>query len=248
MLSKNKIKLIQSLKLKKYRQKYGIFLAEGDKIIRSFLDMNHIPKVLYCTKEWWDDYQGQYSAFSGLIEITDAALIKQISLLTNPPPVTGLFECKPQRNEAIHITDFAFYLDGIQDPGNLGTIIRTLDWFGNRTLYLSKDCVDPFNPKAVQSSMGSLLNINFIEIDLDSLKADFTLYGTSLDGDPYDQVQYVLPALFILGNEGNGIRRAHFPLIERNVKIPGANDTKVDSLNAAVSHAIICAKMSEKKG
>jgi TrmH family RNA methyltransferase len=240
MLSKNKIKFIQSLKLKKYRQKYNNFLAEGDKIIRSFLDMNHSPEVLYSVEEWWNKNKAIYSEYNGKIEIVSDDQLKQISLLSTPPPVAGIFKLKEFNKIDEPKAGSYFYLDGIQDPGNLGTIIRTLDWFGVNKLYLSKDCVDPFNPKTVQASMGSVLNLDYIEAGIEALSTVFKIYGASMDGSSYEQVNYAELSLIVLGNEGQGIRDNIERYIETYITIPRAKESTVDSLNVSISLAIIC--------
>jgi TrmH family RNA methyltransferase len=246
MLSKNKIKFIQSLKLKKYRQKYNNFLAEGDKIIRSFLEMGHEPEAIYCQQDWWDMYRMEFLSISDKVYIVEKEQLKQISLLSSPPPVAGLFHLKVFLEMTEIKSGIHFYLDGIQDPGNLGTIIRTLDWFGEKRLYLSKDCVDPFNPKAVQASMGSVLNLDFLEEDLQNLTSHYTIYGTSMEGHSYYDVDFKIPALIVLGNEGQGIRPEQRAFVESDISIPGNPNSQVDSLNAAVSLAIICAHLNTR--
>lgn len=247
MLSKNKIKLIQSLKQKKFRQKYNIFLAEGDKIIRSFLDMGHEPEALYILEDWWKSQKENYGVFSEQVEIVNSQQLKQISMLASPPPVAGLFVLKSIEHTFLNASGSYFYLDGIQDPGNLGTVIRTLDWFGENRLYLSKDCVDPFNPKTVQASMGSVLNLNYFEADLAVLSKQFTIYGSSVEGEAFDKMNYKHPSLIVLGNEGHGIRSEQKPYIHAYVGIPRDENSKVESLNAAVSLAIICADLKRRK-
>lgn len=245
MLSKNKVKQIQSLKLKKYRQKYNNFIAEGDKIVSSLIFDQNAPVLIVATEEWWGVHQDLRKKYQDQSEVADQKIMKQISQLNTPSKVLAVFRI-PEHKIPHEKSKVNFYLDGIQDPGNLGTIIRSLDWFGIDRLFLSKDCVDPFNIKVVQACMGSILRLRYLEVDMASLKEDYHIYGTHMDGKDYRSFEFKTPSMIVIGNEGHGIRSSYLELVEDRISIPKMSETGVESLNAAISLAIICAEI--KKG
>lgn len=244
MLSKNKIKLIQSLKLKKYRQKYNNFIAEGEKIVSSLIFDENAPVMIVAKEDWWKDHQDIKSQYADQAELCDDKIMKQISQLKTPSSVLAIFKI-PEHKIPREKADINFYLDGIQDPGNLGTIIRTLDWFGIDRVYLSQDCVDPFNAKVVQSCMGSVLRLKYLKVDMTTLKQDYHLYGAHMDGKSYKNFSFQSPGMIVIGNEGHGIRSSYLELLEDRISIPKLSKTGVESLNAAISVAILCAEIKK---
>ncbi len=223
MISKAKIKLIHSLEKKKYRQAEGLFVAEGPKVIEELCKICSPVEV----------YEGE-----------DAA---KASFLQHPQGLLALFptdihkHIQPQSN-------LKLMLDGVQDPGNLGTIIRIADWFGIDHIYCSLECADAFSPKVVQATMGSLARVKTeycdLEVVLDSLPEDYPIYGTLLDGDNIYKTDLSEHGIIVMGNEGNGISEEIRKKINRRILIPNYPEGRptAESLNVAVATAIVCAE------
>lgn len=251
MLSKNKIKYITALQKKKFRSELQCFLAEGDKIVRELAAFPQWEvECILALPDWLDQYQ---PIFAGrkveFIPITPDELTK-ISTLQTPNQVLAIVKMQPEFEWQSHFSsDLALYLDGIQDPGNLGTILRIADWFGILQVYLSPDCVELYNPKVIQATMGSFLRIKVTQVELPALKSaipGLTTYGALLSGENVFQVSAQHPALLIIGNEGKGIRDEYIPLIDRAISIPRHADGGAESLNAAVATGIICGVMRQQ--
>ncbi len=234
MLSKNQIKLINSLSQKKYRNKYNLFVAEGIKVIKELLNSNYELELLYSTTDVF------YVPTEKLQLITEADL-KKISKLATPQIALALFKI-PEKNDTVKAVDFAVALDGVRDPGNLGTIIRLCDWFGVRQILCSNDTVDCYNEKVVQATMGSLARVNMAYTDLyETLKnTDLPLLGTFMDGENVYKTQLPSSGILILGNEANGISSSIASLASQKISIPqfGENQS-TESLNVATATAIL---------
>lgn len=246
MISKNQIKYIHQLELKKFRKQEGLFIAEGHKVVGDLLAAGFTPKQLFATAEWIEGNQ-----MANAIEVTNDELTR-LSLLQHPQQVLGLFpipEAQPQLSTIN--CQLSILLDNIQDPGNLGTIIRIADWFGIDTIFCSTGTVDAWNPKVVQATMGSIARVHIIYIDpqqlFDSLPADYPVYGTSLDGENIYTQQLSTNGLIVMGNEGNGISDAVRARISRRLLIPDFHrgDT-ADSLNVAIATAITCSEFRRR--
>jgi RNA methyltransferase, TrmH family len=242
MLSKSQIKYIQSLNQKKLRQENGVFVAEGPKILNELLATNNTEAVaIYGTPAWWkenDDIKNEIP-FVSFNEITDAELEK-ISSLSTPHQVVGIFK-QPKFD---HAPDPAacvlLLLDNIQDPGNLGTIIRIADWFGVKHIIAGKESADVFSPKVVQSTMGSVARVQVVYQDLEAFirsHAGLPVYATTLDGTPVASYHKQKQGMLLIGNESKGINPALLALSTEKITIPkyGA----AESLNAAVATGII---------
>ena len=183
MLSKNKIKYLNTLLAKKTRQKYKNFIAEGDKICTEILNSTTVvPLEIYATGAWMEKNETRLLTLKGICcEITESEL-KKISQLTTPNQVLIVasqpaFHLEPNEIDE----ELVLYLDGIQDPGNMGTILRNADWFGIRYVFCSDNCVDIFNPKVIQASMGAFLRVKTKEIDLKELiSKNIPVYGAVL--------------------------------------------------------------------
>ena len=183
MISKNKIKYIRSLELKKNRNKEGKFVAEGFKVVDDLLALQPADLIV-ATGEW---LRGKhFGAETEVIEVTDEEL-KKVSFLQHPQQVLAVFRQATSGDYSINTSELSLALDGVQDPGNLGTIIRIADWFGITHIYCSQDTADVYNPKVVQATMGSIARVKVEYGDLlglvESLPADVPVYGTLLDGD-----------------------------------------------------------------
>ena len=242
MLGKSKLKYIQSLGQKKARDEEGLFIAEGPRIIADLLAENTKPvREIYALQSWSDEYGGMMSGIP-ITVITEAELGK-ISQLTTPNQVLALVRkgTEPFIETAHKVS---LVLDGIQDPGNLGTIIRIADWFGIDQIICSLDCADQYNPKVVQSTMGSIARVQLLYTYLVSwlpLQRNIPVYAAALGGKDIDEIAPVKEGLIIIGNEAKGIRPEVMELAGEKITIPKKG--KAESLNAAVAAGIILSKL-----
>ena len=231
VISKNKIKLIHSLETKKGREKAGLFVAEGPKVVNDLL----------------------HAGFTAENIFEDIEDIKKISFLQHPQSMLGVF--KLPRNE--HYTEFSITqlilaLDGVQDPGNLGTIIRVADWFGIKDIFCSLDTADCWNPKVVQATMGSIARVQLHYVDLnkmvESLPADYPIYATLLDGENIYKQELSHHGMIVMGNEGKGISPILRTKINRKLYIPNysSNEDTAESLNVAIATSIVCAEFRRR--
>ena len=256
MISKNQIKYVHQLELKKFRKQEGLFIAEGHKVVGDLLAAGFRPTQLFATAEWITSNTpllrgGGARGGGDIIEVTTDELTK-LSLQQHPQQVLALFpipEAQPQISNLK--SQISILLDNIQDPGNLGTIIRIADWFGIDTIFCSTGTVDAWNPKVVQATMGSIARVRIIYIDaqqlFDSLPADYPVYGTFLDGENIYTQELSPNGLIVMGNEGNGISDAVRARISRRLLIPDFHrgDT-ADSLNVAIATAITCSEFRRR--
>lgn len=241
MISKNKIKYIQSLELKKNRNKENVFVAEGPKLVEALLQVS-TPCFIAATADWIE--VNSHLKVLEMVEVTDKEL-KKISFLQHPQQVLGIFKQEPQPK--LHLENsLSIALDDIQDPGNLGTIIRIADWFGIRTILCSENTVDVYNPKVIQATMGSIANVNVIYVNLEevikALPKTFPIYGTLLDGENIYQQTLERKGLIVMGNEGKGISSNIKKYITHKLLIPGDAQKTAESLNVAIATAITCAE------
>jgi TrmH family RNA methyltransferase len=236
MISKNQVKYIQSLSQKKFRDADSVFIAEGPKMVAELLAMPHLEPVgVFGLEAWWES-QPQYSKASWAETITQSEL-ERISSLQTPNLVLAIFK-KPDL--AVEPGSWQLLLDGIRDPGNLGTLIRIADWFGIRQLICSKDCADAFSPKVVQSSMASIGRVEIVYTDLPgyiSAHAHRNFYAAVLDGTMLKEVKPHGPSALVIGNESQGIRPDVLQEMHHFITIPRKGDA--ESLNAAVAAGII---------
>ena len=245
-ISKNKIKYLKSLHRKKFRQKYDNFILEGDKMTRELLDApDHRISGLYALEEWLSaNPKSQHLPAETVFSVTPEEL-NQISTLVTPNQVLATVALPhPVFNLSWLQTHWTFYLDNIQDPGNMGTILRIADWFGLEWICGGPGCVEVFNPKVVQASMGAILRVKFAELDL-SLRAselpDIPILGASMDGQNIFQTPLPGRGLIIIGNEGQGISENVKAFITDYITIPRHPKGGAESLNAGVSAGIIAA-------
>ena len=248
MLSKNKIKYIHSLELKKNRKKEGVFVAEGHKLVGDLLPHFHCRLIL-ATNTWLKEHHDIQA--DEIIEITPEELVKA-SLLKTPQEVLAIFE-QPQYDYTTDVikNSLCLALDDIQDPGNLGTIIRLADWFGIEHIFCSQGTVDVYNSKVIQATMGALARVkvhycNLPEL-ISSLK-DVPVYGTFLDGENIYDKPLSENGLIIMGNEGNGVSKEVSQLINNKLYIPNypSGRTTSESLNVAIATAVVCAEFRRR--
>jgi len=233
MISKSQIKLIQSLQYKKIRTKYGLFVAEGPKLVADLMQSPIKIHSIFATHQWFESLDEGWPTNSQ--EISDSEL-KQISMLSTPHEVLGLFYI-PEPGKGLW-GPLNLYLDAIRDPGNLGTIVRIADWYGLATIYCSEDCVDAFNPKVVQASMGSIGNVTLVYQNLKSFGRlnEVNKYASGLNGTNLHDLQPTEPALIMIGNEAQGLNPNHLTIADQQFTIPKFG--KTESLNAAVAAGI----------
>jgi len=247
MISKNTIKLIKSLALKKYRQKHGFFLVEGEKNVVEALESEIHVKQLFATNDFIQNNRKVIKNAAKSEEVTTGE-IKKASLLKTPQNCLALCSLPEKMELPEKLDSFSFYLDGIQDPGNLGTIIRTCDWFGIENLYCSDDTADVFNPKVIQATMGSFTRLKiyytvFSDLQKIANASGIKILGTFMDGVSIYKNQLPKNALVVLGNEGKGIRKEVEQGIDQKISIPRfQKENNPESLNVAVSSAIICSE------
>ncbi|QPH40982.1 TrmH family RNA methyltransferase [Pedobacter endophyticus] len=247
MLSKSQISFIKSLHQKKYRKEHGLFLVEGIKSITEFIKSSYqIHSVFYNSEQ--AHLLPELSANINLFEVNNVELGK-ISTLQTPQGFLAVINIpknkKLEHNELRN--QFTLVLDGVQDPGNMGTIIRTADWFGFKKIICSDDCVEVFNPKTVQATMGSLARVEIYTGDLAAIlsKSNIPVFGALLNGESIYNVDWGNEGFVILGNEGKGITPAVIEKVNKPVTIPRVGEA--ESLNVAVSAAIFCAELVRVK-
>ncbi len=233
MVVKSQIKFIKSLQLKKYRDLHGMFTAEGTKTVREFLNSRFSTEGLYATNPELLDIQE-----APVTLITESEL-KKLSYLKTPNKVIGIFHIPEQRQPVFDHWTLA--LDGIRDPGNLGTIIRLCDWFGIDQVICSPDCVDCYNPKVVQASMGSLARVHVIYTELNSVltSSGLPLYGAFMTGSNVTKVHLPQAGVLVMGSEGSGISEAISRILHERISIPRYGEEVTESLNVATATAIL---------
>ncbi len=244
MLTKADIKLIRSLKVKKYRKNNAAFVAEGDKIVSELLFSDYQIQAIYCLQEWADAYQGPLRSYKSKLHIINTKQLSQISSLKTPNQVLALSEIPQLHIQTQYFENsYSLVLDEIKDPGNLGTIIRIADWFGFQQIICSPDCVDVYNSKVIQAAMGSAFRIPCIYQDLQQLFEQYKnipVYGALLGGETLYKTKIAPNGFILIGNESKGIQSALKPYIDHAIEIPQYG--QAESLNAAVATGIICAE------
>lgn len=242
MVSKGQIKLVKSLEMKKSRRREGLFVAEGPKVVGDLLRAGFTPHSIFSTVER-----------EGAQLVTEEEL-RRLSFLQHPQEVLAIFHLPAatdkHNSDSEHHTSLALALDGVQDPGNVGTIIRIADWFGISTVYCSPDTADAYAPKVVQATMGSLAHVRIIYCDLVELlsKANCPIYGTLLDGQDIYKQKLSNEGIIVMGNEGNGISESVRKLITNPLFIPNFNakGETAESLNVAIATAITCSEFRRR--
>ena len=252
MLSTNKIKLINALKLKKGRTENNLFIAEGPKVVSDLMVNNYNIVELYATVPFIESYNNLLS--EKRIDITEISEkeLGRISGLKTPNQVLAVCKIKehcPDLKEIL--SHWSFVLDGVNDPGNMGTIIRIAHWFNIRNIICASETVDIYNPKTVQSTMGSLAFVKTIYTDLKpflkSLGTDFPLLGTFMSGQSIYDADLDKKGIIVFGSESHGISKEVSTLLNHRISIPSTNITSCpDSLNVAVSAGIISAELLRK--
>lgn len=236
-LTHAQIKMIRSLKDKKFRDEYGLFVVEGEKLVREALDSSYEVESVYRMEEIGEN------------------VMSRISLCATPSPVLALVRIPADRSSygKCGISGgLCLALDSVRDPGNMGTILRVADWFGVETVYLSPDCTDIFAPKVVQATMGSIFRVRTEVADIPELCRAFTsqgrpVYGTLLDGEDIYASNLEEQTLVVMGNESNGISGAVRNEISRGLRIPSFGKSGAESLNVAVATAVTLSEFRRRQ-
>ena len=247
MLSKAQVKLIRSLQQKKYREEEGLFVAEGKKIVEELLTSEIEVRHVFCLAGLPDLPQTPKGA---LIEVSQKEL-EAISALTTPQgilavcKIPGVSKVKPDFKKELVLA-----LDDIRDPGNMGSIIRIADWFGINHIYCSEECVDVYNSKVVQASMGSIARVHVHYTDiatmLKGVGEGIPVYGALLSGKSIYKEKLTINGILVIGNESTGISAEIQKLITKPISIPAYKANGPESLNAGVATAILCAEFMRK--
>ncbi len=247
MLSKSHISLLQSLQHKKFRREHGLFLVEGYKSVSEFVNSSYQVETVYYTPAIAPKVL-KLSQKINFQEISSGTLEK-ISALKTPANIIAVIKIPqwPVLNYNMLNKKFSILLDGIQDPGNMGAVIRTADWFGIEHIICSEDSVDVYNPKVVQATMGSLARVNVHYTNLPAVLSQIKLpvFGALLDGENIYHTNFGTEGLIVMGNEGNGLSPGVKQLVSKAVTIPRAGHA--ESLNVAIATAIFCSEINRNK-
>ena len=245
-MTKNDIKLIQSLKQTKFRKENKMFVVEGNKLVSELIASDFKIEKILVTQTWLEKFP-EMSASLNSYEIVNAKQMEQMSSMVTPPGIiatahTPSYNIRPENAE----NEFILALDGINDPGNLGTMIRTADWFGINKIVCSNDCADAWQAKTIQSTMGSIFRIQVMETDLKEFLSllNVPIYGALMDGENiFTKKIENKNGVIIIGSESHGIRKDVLPLVTSPIHIPRGNGSQTESLNASVAAAIIMAEI-----
>jgi len=240
MISKSELKLIRALKSKKQRDKLNLFVAEGAKLVEHFVSKGVVAKYMFHL----DVYHGSLSSKSKAVSAKE---MRSICSLESASPILAVFE-KPKYKPDFS-SNLLLALDEVRDPGNMGTIIRLADWFGISTLFCSPNCVDVFNSKVVQSTMGSLSNVNIIHQELNEVFNDvkekgFYVLGAEMNGTALSDFKTTQKIMLVMGNEANGINLQNQKFLDESVTIEKANTCEAESLNVAMATSILLGRLS----
>jgi len=252
MLSQNQLKYLRSLAVKKYRHQHHQFIVEGDKMVSELLLQTEISVDFIFALERWAEANARFlRPFSEKLNLVSEDELSRISTLTTPNQVLAVaglpsIPCQPE----LSTTELCFYLDGIQDPGNMGSILRVADWFGFPAVFCSPDCADVYSSKVVQASMGAILRVQSWEIGLAELLSaapGIPVAGAVLEGENLFEVALPQSGLIVIGNEGRGISKSTDQLLTHRLSIPKHQAGKAESLNAAIASGILAAVFRNRK-
>ncbi len=248
-MTKNDVKEIQALKQSKGRKERGIFAIEGNKLVEELLKSNFKVNNIFVTETWVE----KNSVFAKKIvdyEIVTSKQMEQISNFVTPP---GIFATAMMPKHKIEPKDtdnqLVLLLDGINDPGNLGTIIRTADWFGIKKIVISEDTCDPWQPKVIQSTMGSIFRMQIVETDVVKFlkEVNTPVFGALMHGKNVYHTHINNKGVVIIGSESHGIRENVMPFVSCPINIPRAEGSQTESLNASVAAGIIISEIFRKQ-
>ena len=243
MITKNTIKQIASLRQQKFRKELGLFVVEGRKMVEELLHSCFETVGLYATEAFLNDHPTFANA-----EVVSEMQMEQMSGQDTPPGILAVVKI-PVQGDIKTSSHFVLALDGIANPGNMGTLLRTAEWFGINDVVCSNDCVELWNPKTVQATMGSLFRVKVWKTDLAAFlqkekNEGKAVYGALLEGENLFRLQAKPEGIILIGSESHGIRSEVLPCITHPITIPRVGGSATESLNAAVAGAIIIAEMT----
>jgi TrmH family RNA methyltransferase len=255
MLSKSKARFIISLQKKKIRDELKLFIVEGDKLVKEFLNSGMPVMTLIAKPEFINGLPEEITSGVREIEPVSFEELKRISTLKTPHNALAVVSIAERKfNPEIVTKKICVALDFIQDPGNLGTIIRAAAWFGIKNIVCSEDCVDIYNPKVVQATMGAILNVNVYYHDLSDLlnlasKKGVPIFGSMLEGESIYSQKLGNKGIILLGNESKGISEELIPFITDRITIPRFNKTGtgIDSLNVGMAASVVFSEFARRR-
>lgn len=256
MISNNKVKFIISLQKKKVRDEEELYVIEGDKLVKEFLSANVPVKILAALPDFLNGLVPDLTRNVNEIENVSYEELKKISTLKTPHNALAVVRMKDQAMNIPDILDhLCVALDSVQDPGNMGTIIRAAGWFDIKNIVCSAGCVDVYNPKVIQSSMGAILHVNVFYTDLRKFFVTATenatpVFGTLLEGNSIYNHKLNNKGIILLGNESKGISDELIPFITEKIRIPKFSRAKegIDSLNVGMAASVVFSEFLRKSG
>jgi TrmH family RNA methyltransferase len=256
MISKNKTKFIISLQNKKVRDEERLFIIEGDKLVKEFLAAKIPIKTLIARPEFLSTLPDDLTRFVSEIEDVSYEELKHISTLKTPHNALAVIPVTDRNLETNDVLNgLCVALDFVQDPGNLGTIIRAAAWFGIKNIVCSEDCVDVYNPKVIQASMGAILHVNVYYYGLKKLvilanEKQIPVFGTMLEGESIYNHKLDNKGIILLGNESKGISDELIPYITEKIMIPGISKATpgIESLNVGMAASVVFSEFLRKSG
>ena len=250
-LSKNIIKTLRALHRKKFRQKYNKFMAEGDKIVRELLQQSaYQVETVYATAEWLEQHQHQLDQLSIPFTLVNDQELGLISQLTTPNQVLAVVLIPPAPSQVDWADNWSLYLDGLQDPGNVGTILRIADWFAIPRVIAGPGTVELYNSKVLQASMGAFLRVQWLETSLEQIReesSDLHLWAADMGGTDVFALDVPASGILIVGNEGQGLSATAKAQANQIVSIDAPAGSGAESLNVGVATGILCAALRRKR-
>lgn len=251
MLSKAQVKLIRSLQLKKYREAEGLFIAEGKKIVEELLESDIKVEHVYVAHSLKGNEPNPKGLYKGVYTEISQEELEKISALSTPQGILALCRIPENKSKPDFKKELVLVLDDIRDPGNMGTIIRIADWFGINHIYCSEECVDAYNPKVIQASMGSIARVkvhyNNIASLLKGVGETVPVYGALIEYKNVYEEKLSPNGILVIGNESTGISKEVQRYIKHPISIPSYKAKGPESLNAAIATAILCAEFRRKR-
>lgn len=241
MISKNKISELKKLSQKKFREERGLFVVEGTKSVCDLLASSLPVEELFATEAWTEAHRAELSHVP--FTVVTPAELERITALSTPQAVLAVVRTPHFTTADLDFGDALLVLDGIRDPGNLGTILRTADWFGFRQVLCSEDCVEWTNPKTVQATMGSFARVKVVYAHLPECLSQVQgrIFGTFMQGEPIQNIDFQKNDILVIGNEGKGISPEVAQCVQQRVSVPlaSANPSHAESLNASIAASIV---------
>jgi len=248
MLSKNQIKKLRGLQRKKERKNTGLFVVEGKKIVEEILNFSNDWIELYATSNWFREHS-KYEDLDKSFEMSEKDLAQVSTLKTPNEVLLVLKQNDGQDFTEVQSDKMILALDGVKDPGNMGTIIRLADWFGVKHILCTSDSVDQYNPKTVQSAMGSINSVQLHYGDLAQMLSDLNthqIYACDLDGESIYKTDFTERSILLMGSESHGISDEILDLADQKITIPSVSNSGIDSLNVATATAIVLSEFRSK--